>query len=92
MLKIRSYLLLTGEIEPGHGVAYDVASESSGSSCRSVHVPGPTGEFASNAWRGGGADYVVSSLGALEVCALSRLTFTFCHWDKERNSYTNYYN
>ena len=77
-------------------MAYQVASESSGSSCRSVHVPGPTGEFASNARREGGADYVVSwtlsSLGALEVYALSRLTYTFCHRDKERNSYTNYYN
>ena len=53
VLKVGSYLFLTGEIKPGHGVAYQVASESSGSSCRS-------GEFASNAQRGGGADYVVS--------------------------------
>ena len=69
--------------------------ESSGNSCRSLHVPGTTGACASNAWQGGGADYVVSwtmsSLGALEVYALSRITHTFCHRDKERNSFTNYY-
>ena len=60
VLKVGSYLFLTGEIELGHGVAYQGASESSGSSCRPVHVPCPTEEFASNARRGGGADYVVS--------------------------------
>ena len=77
-------------------MAYQGTNESSGSSCRSVHLPGPTGAFASNARRGGGTVYVVSwtvsSLGTLEVYALSRLTYTFCYWDKENNSYTNYFN
>ena len=92
VLKVGSYLFLTGEIELGHGVAYQGASESSGSSCRPVHVPCPTGEFASNARRGAERTMWfrgLSSLDALEVYVLSRLTHTFCHWD---NSYTNYYN
>ena len=92
MLTVGSYLFLTGEIEPGHGVAYQERARAAGA--RVDLCMCPARRENSPQMRGEGAERTMwfrglSSLGALEVYALSRLTHTFCHRD---NSYTNYYN